>query len=181
MNFEQGQKGATWGFRGMPRGPASRGIPPARTAQSPELRPFRAEPAPDPTQKSQQSGAAQGGQRLPVPDTKRMKSSEGGRYHHPGNQWISESWAVKAGVVRDILEKLQSGKPSIDAFAMEGNQRFERFWGVGGEETNAWDRDWGMEPLVWMNPPFSTIGAVVDKIRWDQARCRAETPCARRD
>ena len=43
--------------------------------------------------------------------------------------------------------------------------------GPGSNESeDAFTKNWGKEPLVWMNPPFSLLDSVVDKIKNDGAQ-----------
>ncbi len=40
---------------------------------------------------------------------------------------------------------------------------------------DSFSQDWGKLPL-WMNPPFSRLGEVVDKVRRDEAHCIMVVP-----
>ena len=71
----------------------------------------------------------------------------------------------------EILQRLGVETPSVDAFVDTELNLCPRWWGPGSSETeNAFDRNWGDESLLWMNPPFSLLPRVVDKIHKDGAR-----------
>ena len=56
-------------------------------------------------------------------------------------------------------------EPTVDAFASGAQHLLPRFW---DPETDAFTQDWSLETL-WMNPPFSRMTEVVDKIIFDGA------------
>jgi hypothetical protein len=82
----------------------------------------------------------------------------------PGSKWHSQRYAVRQEMVDVVIKMLKCPKPTIDIFADAGNARCSRFWGKGGEKTDAWAQDWGAEegPL-WCNPPFTLLNNVVTK------------------
>ena len=85
------------------------------------------------------------------------------------SRWIAENYNVSSIRVEQIINIL-GVTPSVDAFAMAPNQRFTRWWGPGScEATNAFSMNWGEEPLLWMNPPFSLLREVIKKIERDRA------------
>jgi hypothetical protein len=51
--------------------------------------------------------------------------------------------------------------PTRDAFASEGNQQCPLYW---DRDADALDQPWGGEQRLYMNPPFSMMGRVVQKI-----------------
>jgi hypothetical protein len=95
-----------------------------------------------------------------------------------GNQWKSQQYNVQQSYVNDIVMRMGAGKPLIDCFATSSNKRFPHHWGPGGIATNAFEEQWtfDMVGLVWMNPPYSEIPKVVDKIRRDKAKVIAVLP-----
>ena len=58
------------------------------------------------------------------------------------------------------------GTPLIDVFATPSNARCPVFW---DPSTNAFEKNWKAQGLLWINPPFSEMGATVDKIADDGA------------
>jgi hypothetical protein len=74
-------------------------------------------------------------------------------------------------MIADILLRLRCPTPNLDAFADRGNARFPRYWGRGGIEEDAWAQNWSESQagLIWCNPPFEDLEAVVDKIQEDGA------------
>ena len=95
-----------------------------------------------------------------------------------GNQWKSQQYAVQKSFVNDIVMRMDAGKPLIDCFANANNKRFEHHWGPGGIATNAFEELWmyDMVGLLWMNPPYSEIPRVIEKIRRDRAKVIAVLP-----
>lgn len=91
-------------------------------------------------------------------------------------QWKTQTYAVRQGVVNDILSKMNAGVPSIDAFANKENARFDRHWGEGGVASDAWKQDWSKERLMWCNPPYSDLAEVFYKIRKDSAKAIVVVP-----
>ena len=70
-------------------------------------------------------------------------------------QWRSESYAVKANVVRQVQERLWC-RCDLDGFAAAGNQRFPAYWGQGSPlGQDAFQEDWNFkkcQKTLWMNP-----------------------------
>ena len=60
---------------------------------------------------------------------------------------------------------LLDSPPPIDAFAERGNSRCPYYW---DRHCDAFQQNWGVHKL-WMNPPFSRLPEVVDKIFEDEA------------
>ena len=70
--------------------------------------------------------------------------------------------------VRDgIIASLDSGTPTVDAFASSVNGRFPRFW---TRQDDAFIKEWGAEELLWINPPFEHFARVIRYIEVDSAR-----------
>jgi hypothetical protein len=71
-------------------------------------------------------------------------------------------------------------EPSLDAFASASNTLLPRFWSFfkerGTEGVDAFKQDWWRERLLWINPPFALIPAVLKKIREEEARALLCTP-----
>ena len=55
-------------------------------------------------------------------------------------------------------------RPVVDAFAAPSNTQLSRFWTT---REDAFRQSWHQEGPIWANPPFSLMGAVVDKIQSD--------------
>ncbi len=59
---------------------------------------------------------------------------------------------------------------------MENSKRFDKWWGKGSPHgEDAFKMDWGREDL-WLNPPFSMLGKVVDKLAKDKAHALLVAP-----
>ena len=68
----------------------------------------------------------------------------------------------------DIKYSLQL-TPTVDGFSLENYKSWDRWWGavsLYGED--AFLQSWSSEKL-WLNPPFSRLAEVVDKLERDQA------------
>ena len=79
-------------------------------------------------------------------------------------------------MVENIVYTLGVGEPDIDAFADVRNHRFPRWWGQGGEHSDAFSQNWGNGVLLWCNPPYFRLGEVACKLIRDQARCILVVP-----
>ena len=90
-----------------------------------------------------------------------------------GRAWNTDDYAVRSDLVSEVVTYLDGGVPTVDAFASETNKRFEKFWSV---QDDAFDKDWGVEKLLWINPPFDKIGAVVQKIIKEKAKAILVVP-----
>ena len=90
------------------------------------------------------------------------------RYGHEPGRWVACDYAVRPPVLEGLLGKL-GVTPERDAFATEGNKRFEKWYGEGSPEgEDAFEKDWGSE-ILWINHPFNVISRVLDKIVKDRA------------
>ena len=72
-----------------------------------------------------------------------------------GRAWNTDDYAVRSDPVSEVVTYLDGGVPTVDAFASETNKRFEKFWSV---QDDAFDKDWRVEKLLWINPPFDKSG-----------------------
>ena len=79
-----------------------------------------------------------------------------------------EDYQVDPRLVPLILEALGSPPPVGDAFARPHNALFRQRWGV---EADAFVHSWRPSLLgpLWLNPPFSQLSAVEQKIRREGA------------
>lgn len=78
---------------------------------------------------------------------------------------------VLPNVYRHVISHLGlNEQPSVDAFAKKDEHVVRRYWGPQGEKENAFDQNWNPERLLWCNPPYSKLQAVVDKMVAEQAR-----------
>ena len=75
---------------------------------------------------------------------------------------LTESYTVTNNI-RDKIVNFAGFTPTVDAFASETNKRFPKHW------EDAFGEDWSSE-ILWMNPPFSMLSDVLDKICLEQAR-----------
>lgn len=82
----------------------------------------------------------------------------------------TERYQVRRPMVNDILMRL-GAKPTVDGFADEELHVFDRWWGPGSSEVpDAFGVSWKNEPCLWLNPPFSVLGKVVEKVAADAAK-----------
>ena len=78
-------------------------------------------------------------------------------------------------MVADITSRF-GVSPEVDCFATQANKRFDRWWGEDSPEAqDAFAQNWA-GPMLWMNPPFSRIGEVVQKIAEDGAHAVLVVP-----
>ena len=88
------------------------------------------------------------------------------------SQFVSETYAVTPEWFRKIVN-FSDLDPTVDAFASEGNQLLDRFW---TKSENAFEQNWSSE-VLWINPPFSKMELVVQKILLEQAEGILIIPC----
>ena len=82
----------------------------------------------------------------------------------------TERYMVRQPMVHDILVRLRAGTPTIDGFGDDKLHVWPRWWGPGSVEAeDAFTMNWSKEPLLWLNPPFTLLNAVVQKLQEDQA------------
>lgn len=85
--------------------------------------------------------------------------------------WRTERYKVSEGIFNDIMHRLNCPLPEIDCFAdieMHMNQ-IDRWWGPGSPWVqDAFTTSWSNKRL-WMNPPFSMMSRVTQKLIADQA------------
>ena len=73
-------------------------------------------------------------------------------------------YTMRPHIVANIVKTFGCGQPVIDAFANGENARFGRHWGPTGEEPDAFNVSWAAAGLLWVNPPWSEMWRVCDKI-----------------
>ena len=78
--------------------------------------------------------------------------------------WKTETYIV-LDQVRDAVCAFAGFTPVVDAFAEKENARFPKYW---DNKADAFKQDWGKHKL-WLNPPYSRLPEVVEKIMRDQA------------
>lgn len=84
--------------------------------------------------------------------------------------WHTQRYAVRAGKVLEILDRLGCATPVCDAFSDGINRRFSTWWGpTSRTATDAWKEDWGKAGLLWANPPYDKLNETVEKIIEDAA------------
>lgn len=86
---------------------------------------------------------------------------------HRGVPWITERYSVKEKYFHKICQRLKF-TPEIDCFSTKESAKCDKWWGPGsilGEDAMA--ENWAGKHL-WINPPFSRLRCVVDKIISDQ-------------
>ena len=77
--------------------------------------------------------------------------------------------------VKDILQRTGL-HPQADAFASRLDHRFAEWWGPGSSiNTDAFTCNWGGQ-LLWMNPPYTQLYQVVEKISAEGAHCILVVP-----
>lgn len=81
-----------------------------------------------------------------------------------GSGFKTEHYTVCQSWFSRILEWAEF-VPAVDAFATANNARLPQFWTVADD---AFAQDWSSVPL-WMNPPFSRLTSVLDKIIRDES------------
>jgi len=76
----------------------------------------------------------------------------------------SEIYAVTDVWVRKIID-WSDLSPTVDAFAFAKDARLPTFW---DRDRDAFDQSWHGQTL-WMNPPFTKLSLVLDKIVSEEA------------
>lgn len=82
----------------------------------------------------------------------------------------TECYAVRRPMYNDIVARMGSGLPTVDVFSNSQLHLVDRWWGPGSPIPDSFQVYWGQEPLLWLNPPFSLLGKVVQKLEADKAR-----------
>ena len=77
--------------------------------------------------------------------------------------WKTEDYAVRKEWVAKIVAHFGEEVPQCDAFANATNHHFPIWWGCGGVVPDAFPQVWG-RIYLWINPPFSQIVHVIDKL-----------------
>jgi hypothetical protein len=79
--------------------------------------------------------------------------------------WKSETYTVVSDWFDRIVE-FSDLVPTVDAFAGTGNNQLPKYW---CKQTDAFKQDWSSE-ILWMNPPFSQMDRVIQKILEEEAQ-----------
>ena len=97
-----------------------------------------------------------------------------------GLDWQAKHWSNETYTVTDEwfkkLVEFSDLEPTVDAFASKGNNKLQGFW---NRSDDAFKQDWS-EELLWMNPPFSKLDQIVQKILLDEAQGILIVPCSHR-
>ena len=82
---------------------------------------------------------------------------------------IQRAWKKETNIVlnqvRDDICAFAGFQPQVDAFAEKANARFPLYW---DRRANAFRQDWSRHKL-WINPPYSRLPEVVDKLFEEEA------------
>ena len=88
------------------------------------------------------------------------------------DSWIKETYTVTDEWFKTIVD-FSDLEPVVDAFASKGNQRLPQYW---TKKDDAFQQDWS-SGILWMNPPFTQMDRVVQKILQDEAQGILIIPC----
>jgi hypothetical protein len=93
-------------------------------------------------------------------------------------RWRSEEYAVTVRRMNHILAHLDVKFEDlvVDAFANQWNHRVRVWFGPGGIVEDAMTANWKGIGLMWMNPPYSKLAEIIDKIDRERARCVLVVP-----
>lgn len=81
----------------------------------------------------------------------------------------TERYMVRRPMVNDIIMRLNTRTPTVDGFGDAELHVWPRWWGPGSSECeDAFSMYWGSEPLLWLNPPFTLLDRVVQKLMADR-------------
>ena len=98
--------------------------------------------------------------------------------------WKTERYKVREGIYRDILHRLgEPGDPQVDAFADQEMhmEQISEWWGPGHWHVqDSFKVSWHGRYL-WMNPPYSRLQEVADKIVRDKLKAIMVVPDWRGD
>ena len=77
----------------------------------------------------------------------------------------NERYMLRPHLFHEVVSRLTAPLfPTLEAFADSELHLLPRWWGPGSLECeDAFSQDWGGGPLIWANPPFSKLLAVVKK------------------
>ena len=97
-----------------------------------------------------------------------LSTTIGATFGRSPARWVSENYYVRTEYVRDIIFRFRV-LPTCDAFASHQDFRFPIWWGpLSPFSEDSFSQNWG-EGLLWMNPPYSRLNEVLDKVRADAA------------
>ena len=106
-------------------------------------------------------------------DVKTLQSRKSGQGKVDADKaWVTETFTVTDEWVEKLIQ-FSDLSPTVDAFASPGNNRLPKFW---TKKENGFDQDSSKE-FLWINPPFSQMESVVQKILLDQAQGILVIPC----
>jgi len=88
------------------------------------------------------------------------------KVHGPEGEWKIEDYSFRVDIYQKLLEELQCGAPSLDAFANAENFKSAFFW---SKEVDAFSQDWAGQGFFRCNPPFTMMDEVVRKIHTEGA------------
>ena len=89
---------------------------------------------------------------------------------------LSEEYRLRTHLVEEVLSAT-GVQPDLDGFSAEYNKNFPKWWGPGspdGEDSMV--KFWG-ESTLWLNPPYTMMEHVVQKLRCDHAHAIVVVPC----
>ena len=108
------------------------------------------------------------------PSSTRAGPNDGCCLHQPVEEqpglpegWKTHDYAVKEGIVRQIIKEFGIEDPDVDAFATIENRRFPRYW---DRQMDAFAQDWSRPRCLWINLPFECLDLIVNKIQMDMAK-----------
>ena len=91
-----------------------------------------------------------------------------------------QDWMLDPQVFEQLSRRW--GRPTVDAFADEGNAQLPRFWtrfmAAGSAGVDAFTQQWTGEYL-WCYPPFALVGRVLQRAQSQRARLALVAPAAR--
>ena len=165
---KEGPKSEVQG-RSSPGGPSAGKTILRKSEGPPSLARYRARTAPQTWYESQSATdmvAEVASGHGPPEETRKKMASESDAV--AASRWRSEEYTVRRQVVEEVLKALKV-QPKLDAFALKDNARCSRFWGPNSPEVkDAFAVKWDANQLMWANPPFSMLQAVLDKVRRDE-------------
>ena len=84
-----------------------------------------------------------------------------------------EEYSFRQKAFHQAVESLGVGVPLLDVSASHKNSQCVEYWGEGDD---AFSKSWAGKGLLWVNPPFSRLDEVVNKITTEAAKCLLVCP-----